>query len=70
MKKATQGNVTKALKAKGLPMELVQGDGYCYFVYDDVAKNIFETHSEWTNRVSDMEFDRWIDIGVKFAETI
>lgn len=65
MKKATQANVTKALKAKGFPIELVQGDGYCYFVYDDGDK--FETKSEMVIKVSDMDYDQWIISGEQFV---
>ena len=65
MKKATQANVTKALKAKGFPIELVQGKGYCYFIYDDGDK--FETQSEFVDRVSDMDYDKWLEAGEAFA---
>jgi len=68
MKRATQANVTKALKAKGFPIELVQGDGYCYFVYDDETNNVFETRSEMVIKVSDLDFNQWIEIGEQFVK--
>ncbi len=68
MKKATKANVTKELHKMGFDkIELVQGDGYCYFVYDDVEKNIYETESVMACKVSHVDFDSWIETGVAFA---
>lgn len=42
-------------------LELVKGDGYCYWVYDAAEANIFETESVYVPRISDLTVSAWLD---------
>lgn len=44
-------------------LELVKGDGYWYFVYDDVANNVYETRSVYTMYLNDMTLVQWVEEG-------
>lgn len=35
----------RAIDKAGVPLELVRGEGYHYFIYDAPARNIYETAS-------------------------
>lgn len=61
MARATVPAVNKALKAQGFQaeVELVKGDGYLYFTYDNGKR--FDTHSVYVPRVTDLSFDRWME---------
>jgi hypothetical protein len=68
MAKLVARTVTKTI---GCPqLSLYQGNGYWYFIFDDVARNIHESHSVYTMRLNDMPLDRWVDIGRTFAERV
>lgn len=58
--------VTRRLKAEGLPVELVRGEGYHYFIHDDGGA-AYMTHSIMVPRFRDMSVDRWVEIGRQFA---
>lgn len=58
-------NVTRRLKAEGLPVEMVRGEGYHYFIFDD--GNLYMSHSIMVPRYSDMAMERWLEIGRQFA---
>lgn len=78
--------VTKALAKAGHPeVELVRGDGYHYFVFDnshpDGAKDgkmrylfgadlIYETESIMTAQFRSYSFQRWVEDGIAFAEKV
>jgi len=65
---ASTRSVTSAMKKAGKPVELVNSHaGYFYFVYDDAAKNIWESESVYVCFFSHLPIDRWIDIGLDFA---
>ncbi|AUZ95310.1 hypothetical protein FDI40_gp551 [Agrobacterium phage Atu_ph07] len=49
-------------------LELVKGEGYWYFVYDDVINNKYDTHSEYVFYLNSLDLDNWVDIGTKFVE--
>lgn len=62
----------RVLKEIGCPkLDLVRDPaGYCYFIYDDVDANIYETHSVmvmWLNRLSE---ERWIEEGRSFVARV
>ena len=56
---ATIKTANRAISKAGIPLELVRGEGYHYFIYDVVARNIFETVSIYvcyTNTYSPAEW--------------
>ena len=59
MNRATIKSANRAIAKAGIPVELVRGEGYHYFVFDDGKR--FETVSiyvPYTNTVGD---DRWVE---------
>lgn len=62
--------ITKALRAEGLPLELVcyRSDGYFAFIYDDA--DTYETESVCVYRLSDLTTAQWLETGRSFATTI
>jgi outer membrane protein assembly factor BamE (lipoprotein component of BamABCDE complex) len=57
-------NSPKILKKIGCPMlDLVNGKGYWYFVYDDVENNIWETESVYTMYLNSLSVEQWVNIG-------
>lgn len=56
------------LKAIGCPyLRLYRGEGYWYFVYDDLIGGKYDTHSVMTMRLADLSFKMWVDTGQAFA---
>jgi hypothetical protein len=53
--------VTNQLRARKLPLELVRGNGYMYFVYDTGKK--YNTKSIMVPRVGDLTLAEWIKEG-------
>ena len=41
----TLADANRAISVAGFPLELVRGEGYHYFVYDNPSANIYETDS-------------------------
>lgn len=69
MARFTTKSVTKAIREAGHPyVELVRGNGYHYFVFDDGKR--FETESVMTMRLTSATLDQWVEWGLKFAEQI
>lgn len=59
----------KILKAIGCPiLNLYKGEGYWYFVYDDLDRNVFETQSVYAVRLSDMSLETWVQEGREFVQ--
>lgn len=49
-------------------LELVKGEGYWYFIYDDIdAKNLYDTESVYTMYLNSMSIEIWVEIGQKFV---
>jgi hypothetical protein len=49
----------RAIDKAGIPLEIVRGEGYHYFVYDVPARNLYETVSiyvPYTNTYSPAEW--------------
>ena len=66
----TTRTITAAMKRAGLPAELTfraLGDGYAYFVLDD-GGDLYETHSVYVNRVSDLTISQWLEEARAFAQ--
>lgn len=58
------------LKAIGCPiLNLYQGKGYWYFVYDDLDANVFETHSVYAVRLNQLPLETWVQEGQDFVKT-
>ncbi len=51
-------------------IELVKGEGYWYFVYDDIKTGEYETYSVMTFTLNQMDIGRWVGIGIDFIEAI
>lgn len=60
--------ITARLRAEGLPLELVKGEGYFYFVFDDGA--IWESHSIYVCFLNQLSVDRWLEAGRDFAKEV
>lgn len=59
----------KILKAIGCPiLNLYKGEGYWYFVYDDLDRNVFETQSVYTVRLSNLPLEEWVREGREFVQ--
>lgn len=64
--KATR--TSQVLKAIGNDhLQLVQGNGYWYFIYDDVAKGLYDTKSVYTMRLGDDTVEGWAAEGREFV---
>lgn len=61
-------NVTRKLRAEGLPMELVRGEGYHYFTFDD--GEAYETVSIMVPHFRSLPYERWLTIGRQIAADI
>jgi hypothetical protein len=51
-----------AINKAGIPVELVRGEGYHYFIHDVPAQNIFETVSIYTLFTKDYTPAGWADL--------
>ena len=60
-------SINRVLKEDNLPVELVKGDGYFYFIYDLPEQNVFETESVYVSKLSCFAKDEWIRQGRVFA---
>jgi hypothetical protein len=65
MKPKSTKQVIKAIGSDKL--ELVRGRGYWYFIYDDVAKGLYDTKSVYVMHLRDMDFDQWVSDGREFV---
>lgn len=61
MKTTSTKQVIKAIGSKFL--QLVDGNGYWYFIYDDVAKGRYDTQSVMTMRLRDADLEFWVAEG-------
>lgn len=54
--------ITRRKILEGAPsaLSLEIGNGYCYFVFDDPARNVFETHSVYTARLNHLPLSAWL----------
>lgn len=62
---ATTTSITRQLRSEGLPVELVRGEGYHYFAFDD--GRTYETESVMCPRFNDLTAERWLADGRDFA---
>jgi hypothetical protein len=60
-------SINQVFKEDNLPVELVKGDGYFYFIYDLPEQKVFETESVYVPKLSHLTKDEWIRQGREFA---
>lgn len=60
--------VNRALAARGIALELVQGEGYFYVVGEGVEE--LRSTSIYCYRLNDQPLDRWIEDCAGFADEI
>lgn len=68
MTKATIKSVNRAVARAGIPLELVRGEGYHYFVFD--APGRWETVSFYVPYTNCVSVERWIDWAREAMEEI
>lgn len=51
-------------------LELVKGDGYHYFQFDDVEANVFETHSVMVAYTKQLTLAQWLEEARGFADRV
>lgn len=51
----------RAIDRAGIPLELVRGEGYHYFVYDQPRRNAYETVSIYVCYTKDYTADQWAE---------
>lgn len=62
----TRKNVTDILEKEfGKGIELVQGNGYLYFI-DNRPHTMWATESVYVNRLNHLPLNRWLDAGRDF----
>lgn len=59
MSRATIKAVNRAVSRAGIPLELVRGDGYHYWVFDDGRR--FETASVYVCYTNTVSVERWVE---------
>lgn len=61
--------INKILKEDNLPVELVKGDGYFYYVYDytDGNRLVYDTEMVIAYRLNHQTLARWVEDGRRFA---
>lgn len=60
--------ITNQLRVRKLPLELVKGVGYMYFVYD--TGKVWTTKSIMVPRVSSLTLAEWIKEGEEFVKEV
>jgi len=60
-------SINRVLKEDNLPVELIKGDGYFYFIYDLPEQKVFETESVYVSKLNHLTKDEWIRQGRVFA---
>lgn len=61
MAKTTLKQVNRAIAKAGIPLELERGEGYHYFIYDDPARNIYETVSVYVMYTNTYTVAEWTE---------
>lgn len=53
----------------GAVVEMVKGQGYVYFTYDDPARNIWESETVNVYAINQLPLARWIEAGAAFIKS-
>ena len=56
----TLASANRAIAKAGIPLELVRGDGYHYFIYDIPAENVFDTESVYVCYTNTYTAKEWV----------
>ena len=56
----TLASANRAIAKAGIPLELVRGDGYHYFIYDIPAENVFDTESVYVCYANTYTAKEWV----------
>ena len=67
---ATIRQAQRAINRAGIPVELVRGEGYHYFVYDNPEKGIFDTISVYVPYTNQLSVERWVEEAKDAYDTI
>ena len=57
----TLASANRAIAKAGIPLELVRGDGYHYFIYDIPAENVFDTESVYVCYTNTFTAKQWVE---------
>lgn len=68
MTRATLKAAIRAIRAAAIPLELVRGEGYHYFIFDDGAR--WETVSVMVPYTNSLSTDRWVEEAKSALQTI
>jgi hypothetical protein len=63
----SKADLNRQFKSEGLPLELVKGNGYFYFVYDDGTPTGFDTFSVYVCHFDHLRVADWFAYGADFA---
>ncbi len=66
----TLNEINRAIQAKAPNVTMYRGKGYHYYIFDDVARNVHESHSEYVPYLYMRNSKRWIEDGIAFAEKV
>ncbi len=68
----TTKTVTKRLAEAGYPeITMYRGDGYHYFVWDDVdANNVYDSESVMIMQFRAIPISQWVEDGIAFGEKV
>lgn len=66
----TLAAANKAIGRQGIPLELVRGEGYHYFVYDNPAQNVFDTESIYVCYTNTYTAAEWVKEAIYALDTI
>lgn len=59
-----------AITAAGIPLEIVRGEGYHYFIYDDPVVDIYETVSVYVPYTNTYSAKGWVQQARYAYETV
>jgi hypothetical protein len=66
----TLNEINRAIQAKAPNVTLYRGRGYHYYIFDDQARNVHESHSEYVPYLYMRNAKTWIADGIAFAEKV
>ena len=56
----TLAAANRQISKAGIPLELVRGEGYHYFIYDIPAENVFDTESVYVCYTNTYTATEWV----------
>jgi hypothetical protein len=61
-------SLNKELKAEQLPLELIKGDGYFYFLYE--THDEFATRSVYVDKLNHLPIEMWMEEAREFYDDV